>query len=129
MDLGTKYPWLVGPSLWLGERPYNHYNDIPEGWRIAFGERWCKDIQAEYEKMSKEEQEDFFVVQLKEKFGSFRQYFSTGNDAIFEITRKYEELSERTCIHCGAPATRISRDWISPWCDEHAPEGSLPIEE
>ena len=34
-----------------------------------------------------------------------------------KILPKYEELSERTCIKCGKPATKISQFWISPWCD------------
>lgn len=33
------------------------------------------------------------------------------------IISKYEQLSARTCIKCGQPATKISLGWISPWCD------------
>ena len=36
---------------------------------------------------------------------------------VSDIIAKYEELSARTCINCGAPATKISLGWISPWCD------------
>lgn len=34
----------------------------------------------------------------------------------YEIIRKYEELSARTCICCGAPATYVTREWIMPVC-------------
>lgn len=36
---------------------------------------------------------------------------------IGDIISKYEQLSARTCIKCGQPATKISLGWISPWCD------------
>lgn len=34
-----------------------------------------------------------------------------------DIISKYEQISSRTCIRCGQPATKISQGWISPWCD------------
>lgn len=35
-----------------------------------------------------------------------------------DIIAKYEAISERTCIGCGKPATRITTGWICPWCDD-----------
>lgn len=33
-------------------------------------------------------------------------------------------LCERTCIVCGEPATRMTRGWICPYCDECCPDGA-----
>ena len=50
-----------------------------------------------------------------------------------DIIEKYERISRRTCIVCGKPATRITKGWISPFCDacciNCGPEKSVPIEE
>lgn len=51
---------------------------------------------------------------------------------LYDIIRKYERLSKRTCINCGKPATKISTGWISPWCDDCANnkyESYIPIED
>ena len=46
------------------------------------------------------------------------------------IINKYEDLSMRTCIQCGAPATRMTTGWISPYCDKCCPSlDSVPIDE
>ena len=37
---------------------------------------------------------------------------------ISDIINKYTELSYRTCCVCGKPATKISRGWICPYCDD-----------
>ena len=35
-----------------------------------------------------------------------------------QFIAKYEDLSYKTCISCGKPATKISKGWISPYCDD-----------
>lgn len=35
-----------------------------------------------------------------------------------DIISKYEDLSERTCCKCGKPATKITKGWICPYCDD-----------
>lgn len=51
---------------------------------------------------------------------SLRFYTNWVTDAINNVIYKYEKLSEHTCISCGAPATKMSTGWISPWCDKCA---------
>lgn len=41
-------------------------------------------------------------------------------DSIEKIIEDYSRISERVCIICGNPATKISTGWICPYCDEHA---------
>lgn len=122
-ELCMKYPILIPKTGFDGEAAdnyeydYTELNDIPVGWANAFGEQWAADVQEVINKLPEEDREKIYILQLKEKFGSFRQYFSYTTDELDDIVRKYERLSERTCISCGAMATKISTGWISPYCD------------
>ena len=72
------------------------------------------------------------IVQIKEKYGMLRVYdngYKAGSK-IQDIIAKYEDMSARTCIICGKPATKITTGWISPFCDECCPnERAVSIEE
>lgn len=125
-ELIEKYPWLLPRNRWTGEivenydYSYTELDAMPDGWRIAFGEQFCADIQHELDKLKPEAAADFRVLQIKEKFGQLRFYTNWVTEGIDEVIRQYENLSEHTCIECGAPATKVSTDWISPWCDKCA---------
>lgn len=125
-ELIEKYPWLLPHNRWTGEVVDNYdysfteLDDMPDGWRIAFGEQFCADIQHELDKLRPETAADFRVLQIKEKFGQLRFYTNWVTEGIDEVIRRYENLSERTCIECGAPATKITTGWISPFCDKCA---------
>lgn len=123
-----KYPWLE-IKRWDDFDPYPEDNDdniydytwlddMPEGWRIAFGDQMCKDIQDELERVNFVDEME--ILQIKEKYGGLRFY--TGGvpteSKIFDIVRKYEDLSYETCIKCGKPAEWISTGWISPYCND-----------
>lgn len=134
-ELIEKYPWLLPRNRWTGEvvkdydYSYTELDDIPDGWRIAFGKQFCADIQRELDKLKPETAADFRVLQTKEKFGQLRFYTNWVTEGIDEVIRRYENLSEHTCIRCGAPATKISTGWISPWCDKCADDECIPIGE
>ena len=123
--LCMKYPFIVPKDI-FGEEDkdydysYTCLDSIPNGWRNAFGEQWASDVQNAINKLPEDERDKIYVLQLKEKFGSFRQYLSHYEHELRDVISKYEDLSERTCIGCGAPATKISTCWISPWCDKCA---------
>lgn len=127
-ELIEKYPWLLPRDRWTGEVIENYdysfteLDDMPDGWRIAFGEQFCADIQHELDKLRPETAADFRVLQTKEKFGQLRFYTNWVTEGIDEVIRQYENLSEHTCIRCGAPATKITTGWITPFCDKCAEE-------
>lgn len=107
---------------------YTELDDMPDGWRKAFGERLCEELKAELVKAGA--LDDYRIVQIKEKFGTLRWYDSGNTEAGYKIISKYESLSARTCICCGKPATRIATGWISPYCDDCCSGGrTIPIEE
>lgn len=61
---------------------------------------------------------------------SLRWYDNGNTERGYEILGKYADLSRRTCIVCGKPATRITTGWISPYCDDCVGnERSVPIRE
>ena len=109
------------PLQWLHCIPtYTELDALDKGWRKAFGIRICKDIKRSLLKEGgRKRLKEYRIVQIKEKYGSLRWYDSGGNIEIMrEIIPKYEEESLHTCICCGKLATKISKGWISPYCDK-----------
>lgn len=124
-ELIERYPFLMPRNLWTNEIPENYdfshtyLDDMPDGWRIAFGEEICEEILEEL--ISTNTLETYRIIQVKEKFGGLRWYDEGGSDRIGqEIVPKYAARSMQTCIHCGKPATKKSTGWIAPWCDDCA---------
>ena len=135
-QLIEKYPFLLPHNRWTDkvDKDYNYeYTELdamPEGWRKAFGEQMCQEIKDELIKASALEK--YRIMQIKEKYGSLRWYDNFNTQKGYDIIHKYEEISARTCIQCGEPATRVTTGWIAPYCDkciDDALEYSIPISE
>ena len=128
-QLIEQYPFLMPYNIWTG-KPLENYSydftwldDMPNGWRKAFGLQMCEEIkQALLEEGGEQLLNEYRIDQIKEKFGYLRWYDNWTTKKVQEVIRKYEDLSARTCINCGKPATKISRGWICPWCDDCASE-------
>jgi len=124
-ELCRKYPFLVPFDEYSGEPMYppdydyewTYLDEMPIGWRVAFGEKLCEELKNEL--LAHDRLDDYRVVQVKEKFGELRWYDNGNTDKGYEIIHKYMDISRRTCVLCGKPATRISHGWICPYCDEH----------
>lgn len=133
-ELIEKYPWLLPHNRWTDEvdekydYSYTELDAMPDGWRIAFGEEMCEEIQQALNELG-EQANTFRIMQIKEKYGSLRFYTNWYTSKISNIINKYEQISRYTCIKCGAPATKVATDWISPWCDKCADDTCVPIEE
>lgn len=93
-------------------------SQLENGWRFAFGIRFCNELQ---KAILDSNAEDFLITQIKEKFGSLRVYSIGATEEIKKVIKKYEKLSQKTCVNCGAPATRITTNWIMPYCDNCVP--------
>lgn len=123
-SLVKKYPFLEARNVWTDEQPDDNLttwlDDMPEGWRIAFGEQMCKEIK---EQLVKDNcLREYRIHQIKEKFGSLRIYSSFYTEDLMKIIDKYEVLSWRTCIKCGKPSKYATKGWIEPYCEDCAHE-------
>lgn len=94
---------------------YTWLDDMPIGWRKCFGIQMCDEIKAQLKKEG--QLEKYRIHQIKEKWGELRWYDSCSSKEMYNIIGKYTNLSRRTCIDCGNPATKISTGYISPYCD------------
>lgn len=116
-ELVKKYPFLLPRDMisygWHGS--FTLLDDMPVGWRKAFGERMCEEIRAQLVKEGLLDK--YEVAQIKEKFGGLRWYDNGISKEVDRIVAKYEKLSERTCIVCGDRATKLRKVWITPMCD------------
>lgn len=124
--LCERYPFLIPRNVWTDSivEDYNYefteLDGMPDGWRKAFGIQFMEELREELIKVNN--LNTFRIIQIKEKFGGLRFYINGAppNSKIYDIIDKYEELSYRTCINCGRPATKISLGWINPFCDKCA---------
>ena len=124
--LVEKYPFLIPRNRWTGFIPddydysYTEIDDMPTGWRKAFGLQMCDEI-AEILKKA-DYLNEYRITQIKEKYGYLRWYDFGVPESIFTelglVIAKYEVLSSKICIKCGKPATKVTLGWIEPYCDE-----------
>ena len=92
--------------------------ECDDGW-FQLIHRLCTDIQKELNKQDEQFNEDFYVVQVKEKFAGLRFYISHGTDEIFELIREAEKKSEKTCEKCGKPGVvRVRGGWYKCLCED-----------
>jgi hypothetical protein len=60
------------------------------------------------------------LTEIKDKFGSLRVYGDNISDETQEIIDKYECLSTKTCMTCGAEGElRVKDQWLYVSCDRH----------
>ena len=118
-----KYPFLIPRYDWRGEiiEDYDYtstyLDDIPVGWKIAFGEMMCEEIKQELVRCNY--LNEYRILQIKEKYGGLRWY-DNGTPIgckVQEIIDKYSVLSENICITCGKPDVPIiGSGWVCPYC-------------
>lgn len=111
-----KYPFLIPRYDWSGEIIKNYdytstyLDDIPVGWKIAFGEMMCEEIKQELIRCNY--LDEFRIIQAKEKFGGLRIY-TNGEPVdckVQQIIDKYSTLSENICVICGKPDVPITNN-------------------
>jgi len=118
----TNYLFKKYPKLF----PVKDRNDLKRslmGFGFSCGDGWfelidklCGDIQKEID--DDEQNEQITVVQIKEKFGGLRYYSDYGTKKIFDLIRKAEEQSYKTCEECGNPGKlRDDLGWWKTLCD------------
>lgn len=118
---GDKYTWLRKGYYEDEEENiegYDHMDDIPHGWCIAFGDMFLEELDNAIRNAKLED--EYKVYQAKEKFGQLEWYSSPTTPEINDIIRKYEVISANVCIVCGKPNVYMltKLGWISPFCEK-----------
>lgn len=110
------YKWLRERNMYTGQiEKCNPEIDFPIGWWDAFGEMMMSELDTVIKQENLEDK--FCVLQIKEKFGGLRFYYTPSNPHIDEVINKYEQLSTHVCIQCGRPDVPMLRlSWVSPYC-------------
>ena len=117
----SRYPFLLPRNDWTGEvsedydYEYTLLDEIPEGWRNAFGMILMEELRKAC--LKTHYLQKLRIMQIKEKFGQLRIYFSDAPRECQDIVNKYEIISEYVCIRCGKLDVPMMNDsWISPYC-------------
>lgn len=142
-ELAERFPFMIVKDMG-GDIVYDPDNkEVP----LLFFEDWgWRDIQlalAEhikpiYDRFDDEQKKNFWIVEVKEKFGALRTTFTSFTSAIANWVNLAEYVSSYTCIKCGkieikyeyseaADGSEIgakkyfykqSEGWINPFCEE-----------
>lgn len=116
--LFIKYPFLQPRNVWTGKKywDFNKLENIPRGWRKAFGKQFVRDLRKALIKDNI--LHEFQFTQIKEKYGELRLYNNGEGPATREVIRYYEFLSQGYCINCGKPARYMTEGWIEYLCEK-----------
>lgn len=124
----AQFPWLQEKVHWYSgrttpkrERSFGStwLDDMPCGWRRAWGVQMCRDIDEELRKFNY--RDEFVIVQVKEKFGQLRLYHNgvPHGSNVGDITSIYSHISEHTCAYCGRFGVPLTdAGWVLPICRE-----------
>lgn len=126
-----EYPFLVIKD---GDAEYSWYEDIPDGWRKAFGPQMIEELNGLLLIASKREGIDWMqkyeIIDIKEKWG-YLHWDALAPSCIYdeynEWKEKYKVLSHNTCIKCGASAGGYTIGWVVPICSRCAQEYGLAL--
>lgn len=102
---------------------YNEWDAVEPGWNKAFGKQFLKELKQQLikDKMLYK----WRITDIKEEWGMLQLCCNYGSKELYQIIRKYENLSWNYCIRCGKPTEVISTGWISPYCKECAEKNHL----
>ncbi len=121
-QLAERYPFVVSRDY--NGKLYNDTDGEPHielffgGWTdILFC--WAEKVKPIFDSMPEKDKNDFYIMELKEKFGGMRLYTTydpTGPfSKINEYTHMVEHLSYYTCLNCGKITQNSSRKKLVAW--------------
>lgn len=116
-------PRTQGVPMWSIQRGFETHL----GW-FPLIESLCEKIQGELDKL--EDNSEFYVVQIKEKFGGLRFYMNKSTDAINELITQAELEADTTCEKCGDPGTIENiGNWVNCFCEKHKQERKEQVQQ
>lgn len=105
------------------------YIECSEGWSILI--KNCASTIEHYikRKIPKDEQENYYATQVKQKFGGLRFYFSQPDPFIDGVIELAEIHSFYVCEKCGNSATKRNiKNYLITLCDSHCQEANNLLE-
>jgi len=113
------------------------YIQPPEGqrdwWKIWCRDGWFDLIDALCEQFQdctdKRDAPQAVARDVKEKFGELRFVVHARNAEQIGATRMAYALSKRICEECGAPGRHVVAGAWMTRCEQHMPEGAMPVAE
>ena len=110
------------PHLFSGKDKPITENLMPFG--CECGDGWhgiirtaCEVLENHYYNNPPEEERPYFM-QIKEKYGTLRMYFTHYNDIEDTVEGFAEYISARVCEECGCPGKARPGGWIKTLCDK-----------
>lgn len=91
---------------------------IDEGW-WPIVDALCAEIQRH---INRNNVKQVVALQVKEKFGGLRFYYSGGDAVIDGMVQMAESWAVRTCEKCGSPGEPRDTSWIKTLCENHYKE-------
>ena len=116
-----EYPFLL-PYYYkdkIDEYDYEYtlLDDMPQGWKKAFGKLICEDIKAQL--IKEDALDEYQILEIKEKYGELRWY-DNGSEEIQDIIDNYSHISRHVCVVSGKINVPIYDDgWVSPYDPEY----------
>lgn len=118
-----RYPFYKVRNMFDGRflgYEFTWYDDIPIGWRKAFGKQFSKELKKQLKKDN--QLKEFRFSDIKEKWGSLRIYTQGCSEECWKLFDRYEELSSHYCIECGKRGKIHPKYYSAPLCDKHFKE-------
>jgi len=98
-------------------------NTTRERWRIRKDKRRFAELPPDEQKVSHlnrdmpERVRQVVALQVKEKFGTLRYYYSGGDEVINNYVSYADVMSSLTCEECGVPSeTDYNQSWVTTKC-------------
>ena len=99
----------------FANRKYPH---SPMAFGCEHGDGWYGILREACEKIDAHKcEQPFLFVQVKEKWGTLRLYYSGGDEYTSRVIKEAETKSGKACEGCGQPGTANKSGWISTLCD------------
>lgn len=108
------------PQLYQNEHlRKNGYFSVGDGWEPII-RKLSEKVFAEYLTLSSEQQAQWCVIQVKEKFGGLRYYYDgVSTEGMAHAIDEAEKEAYRTCEVCGAPGTNANVcNWTLTLCHQ-----------
>lgn len=113
----VKDHWILSNSVQVDRYtlPFPMFGiECDDGWYNLLDEL-CSRIEDKLDK----EVDEFFVDQVKEKYGGLRFYVSSATEEILDLIDEYEEKSYTICESCGKSGKLVNHfGWYKTVCED-----------